>query len=83
MRAPPDIPKNRRSRHGSYFRAGQGYGTPADCVFASALVAIAGAVAATDPDRAERIAQSITYDSWKASALAAIAGALAATDPGR
>ena len=23
MRAPPDIPKNRRSRHGSYFRAGQ------------------------------------------------------------
>jgi hypothetical protein len=23
MRAPPDIPKNRRSRRGSYFRAGQ------------------------------------------------------------
>ena len=50
---------------------------------ASALASIAEALAATDPDRAERIAQSITDDSSKARALARIAGALAATDPDR
>jgi hypothetical protein len=56
---------------------------------ASALADVAGALAATDPDRArliasaERVAQSITDDYRKASALAAIAGALAATDPDR
>ena len=56
---------------------------------AIALADIAGALAATDPDRArliadaERIAQSITDDYRKAVALANIAGALAATDPDR
>ena len=50
---------------------------------ASALVSIAGAMAATDPDRAERIAQSLTDDYRKVSALANITGALAATDPDR
>ena len=39
------------------------------------------AVAAADPDRAERIAQSITNDDRKADALATIAGAIALTDP--
>jgi hypothetical protein len=34
-----------------------------------------------DPDRAERIAESITNDDRKASALATIAGAIAPTDP--
>ena len=48
-----------------------------------ALVAVARALAATDPDRAERIAQSITDESRKASALADVARALAATDPDR
>lgn len=54
------------------------------------LASIAGALAATDPDRAarlitdaERTAQSITSDSSKDSALADIAGALAETDPDR
>jgi hypothetical protein len=57
---------------------------------ATALAAIAGTLAATDPGRAarlladaERIAQSITDESDKARALAAIAKALAATDPDR
>src|SRR5271166_6481057 len=50
---------------------------------ASTLASIAGALAATDPDRAERTAQSITVDYWKARALAGLAGALAATDPDR
>jgi hypothetical protein len=57
---------------------------------ASALASIAGALAATDPDRtariiadAERAAQSITDHYRKASALASIAGAVAATDPDR
>ncbi len=40
-------------------------------------------MAATDPDRAERIAQSITSKDSKASALASVAGAMAATDPDR
>jgi hypothetical protein len=54
---------------------------------ARALADVAGALAATDPDRArliadaERAAQSITHDGLKASTLADIAGALAATDP--
>ena len=57
---------------------------------ASALASIAGAVAATDPDRAarliadaERFAQSITGKTAKASALASVAEAVAATDPDR
>ena len=41
------------------------------------------ALTAIDPDRAERIAQSIPDKSWKVYALADIAKALAATDPGR
>jgi hypothetical protein len=40
-------------------------------------------MAATDPDRAERLAQAITDPSGRAPALAAAAKALAATDPGR
>jgi hypothetical protein len=44
----------------------------------AALASIAEALAATDPDRAERIAKSITsatWAGWKATALAAIAEA--------
>jgi hypothetical protein len=40
-------------------------------------------VAATDPDRAERFAQSITEKGWKAAALADTAKAVAAIDPDR
>jgi hypothetical protein len=47
-------------------------------------------VAATDPGRAarlladaERIASSITVESWKVGALSDVAKAVAATDPGR
>ena len=40
-------------------------------------------LAASDPDRAERIAQSITTKDGKADALAAVAEALAASDPDR
>ena len=43
----------------------------------------AGTLAATDPERAERIAQSITDEPLKARALADIAKALAAADPDR
>ena len=50
---------------------------------ASALSRVAEALAATDPDRAERIANSITDESSKASALSGVAEALAATDPDR
>ncbi len=56
---------------------------------AGALAAIAGPLAASEPDRArliadaERIAQSITDGFEKAHALAAIVGALAASDPDR
>ena len=52
---------------------------------AEALADVAGALAATDPDRAERIARSITYEyeRSKAEALADIAAKLAATDPDR
>ena len=50
---------------------------------ARALADIAGTLAATDPDRAERIAHSITSDSAEARALADIAGTLAATHPDR
>ncbi len=39
----------------------------------------AGVLAATDPRRAERIAQSITSESAKASALAIVAKTLAVT----
>ena len=52
-------------------------------VKARALAAVAEALAATDPDRAERIAQSITREKEKALALTAVAKALAATDPDR
>jgi hypothetical protein len=55
---------------------------------ARALVAVAGALAATDPGRAgrliadaERVAQSIPGADGKAAALATVAGPLAATDP--
>jgi serine/threonine protein kinase len=50
---------------------------------ASALAAVATALAATDPDRAEHIARSITTESSKATALAEVATALAVTDPDR
>jgi len=50
---------------------------------AGALAEIAWALAATDPVRAERMAQTIADEGWKARALAEIARALAATDPGR
>ena len=45
----------------------------------SAFIGIARALAATDPDRAERIAQSITDEFSKARVLADIATVLAAT----
>ena len=48
---------------------------------ASALSGIAKAVAATDPDRAERIANSITNEFWRAAGAGRVAAALAATDP--
>jgi hypothetical protein len=41
---------------------------------ASALEDVAGALAVTNPNRAVRIAQSITDEHWKAIALARIAG---------
>jgi hypothetical protein len=41
------------------------------------------AMATIDPDRAERIAGSLTDEYWKASALTSIAGTVAATDPDR
>jgi hypothetical protein len=44
---------------------------------------IAMALAATDPDRAERIALAITFTSSQVVALANIANGLAATDPDR
>ena len=50
---------------------------------AVALASLARAAAATDPDRAERIAQSITDEHEKAVALASLARAAAATDPDR
>ena len=48
-----------------------------------ALADIASKLAATDPDRAERIARSIITDWPRSKALADIAGTLAATDPDR
>jgi TIR domain len=47
------------------------------------LQGVAEALAASDPDRAERIARSMTLDTKKASALSGVAKALAASDPGR
>ncbi len=54
---------------------------------ARALIAVAGAIALTDPDRAsrlvadaQRVAQSINDAGQKASALAAVAGPLAVSD---
>jgi hypothetical protein len=48
-----------------------------------AMCGIAGEVAATDPDRAERIATSIPDKSAKAAALSDIAVAVAKSDPDR
>jgi hypothetical protein len=50
---------------------------------AQALAGVAQALAATDPDRAERTAQSITDANQKAQALAGVAQALADTSPDR
>jgi hypothetical protein len=50
---------------------------------ASAFNHIARALAATDPDRAERMAQSITAELHKTYALICIASTVAATDPDR
>lgn len=47
------------------------------------LPEIAKALAVTDPDRAERIARSLTDKSSQTFTLAEIARALAATDPDR
>ena len=47
------------------------------------LSEIAGVMAAVDPIRAERIAQSITSERSRESALAEIAGAVAGIDPDR
>jgi hypothetical protein len=47
----------------------------------SVLVSVAEGVAATDPYRAERLAQSIDDKERKAMALNSIVGVLAATDP--
>ncbi len=41
------------------------------------LAAVAAALAAVDPEHAERLAQSIRGASWRAPALAAVARALA------
>jgi len=49
----------------------------------AALSRVAMALAATDPDRAERIAHSITSHSARASTLGGLAKALAATYPDR
>ena len=46
-----------------------------------ALSEVARALAAIDPDHAERIANSITDEYDKAETLSDVAGALAATDP--
>ena len=43
----------------------------------SALGRVVRALATTDSDDAERIAQSITVETWEASALADVAKALA------
>ena len=43
------------------------------------LRGVATTLAATDPDRAKRIANSLTDEYWKALALIDIAKALAAT----
>ena len=43
---------------------------------AQVLARVAQVLAASDPDRAERIARSITLDLWKAEALADIAQVL-------
>ena len=50
---------------------------------AGALSSVAKALAATDPDRAERIANSITNLDDQTAALSSVAKALAATDPDR
>ena len=50
---------------------------------ALALAAVVRALAATEPDRAERTARSIANEMLKASALVDIATAAAATDPDR
>ena len=47
------------------------------------VIDVAKAVVATDPDRALRLARSITNESGRAHALADIARALAAADPDR
>ena len=44
---------------------------------ASALAAVAGALAAVDPSHAEQLARSITSAAWQAAALAGVAAALA------
>ena len=44
---------------------------------ASALAAVASALAAVDPSHAEQLARSITSAAWQAAALAGVAAALA------
>ncbi|MCX4411509.1 caspase family protein [Streptomyces sp. NBC_01764] len=50
---------------------------------AKALAAVATAVATFDPDRAERIASTITHMPTREDVLATVAKAVAATDPDR
>ena len=49
---------------------------PGSATRIEALTDVAKVLAASDPDRAERIARSITLDLWKAEALADIAQVL-------
>ena len=85
----PEPGQSGRSRHDHLItealRAAQSI--PESDAKARALVAVAGAVALTDPDRsarlvadAHRVAQSISDPGEQASALAAVAGPLAAGD---
>jgi hypothetical protein len=76
---PHDVPADGKALLADAERTAQSI--TSDSSKAVALVSIAGALAATDPDRAERTAQSITDNRWKASALARIAWVLAGHRP--
>ena len=57
--------------------------SPVSAVLPWAVSGVTKALAATDPDRAERIARSITTGYEKTSALTGVAEALAAAEPDR
>jgi TIR domain-containing protein len=75
---PPTATKTYESRIGQWLAA-----SPPEWQKSGALAAIASALAATDPDRAERFAEPITDEYVKGNVCTAIAGTLAATDPDR